>query len=224
MSRERTSALSHSIWNSSIDSPSLCEQSYVVLHKYCTRIIEKDRTARNQDNLHGRTRNGRSLSPSPAAPADGVGPLREDGTRNSPSTSGMARGRSQARGNSRGRKATPSNSPGGLQLCREFVKTGNCKFSANGNTCKFSHNISNKPESDRPSERTKSRSPSEGTKKKIPCARFQVGSCRFGDKCFYMHSLVTLVKANPGGNSSASAALESTSKANSPTGNEDDNS
>ena len=190
----------------------LRDQSYAVLHKYCTRIIEKDRAARNQDNLHGRTSDGRSLSSLPAEPADGVGPLREDGTRSSPSSPGMARGRSQARGNSRDRKTTPSKSPGGLRLCREFVKTGNCKFSANGNTCKFSHNISTKPESDRPCERTKSRSPSEGTKKKIPCARFQVGSCRFGDKCFYMHSLVTLVKANPGGNSSASAAPESTSK------------
>ena len=82
----------------------------------------------------------------------------------------------------------------------------------------FSHNVPAKSATDRPNERTKSRSPSAGTKKQIPCARFQVGSCKYGDKCYYMR---TLVKASGAEQTAAPAAEESVARANSPIGNVD---
>ena len=94
------------------------------------------------------------------------------------------------------------------------MKTGKCKFSENGNDCKVSHNVLSKSTTERP----KSRSPSAGTKKQIPCARFQVGSCKYGDKCYYMHTLVKTLNEEQ---AAAPAVEESSARANSPIGSVD---
>ena len=160
------------------------------------------------------------MSPSPAAPARAPESSRRDGAVSLPSSPGATRGRPQDRGNSRDRKTTPSKSRGGTQICREFLKTGTCKYSLNG-ACKFSHEANAWTKNPKSSKHGETRNPSEGTKKKVPCARFQVGSCQYGDKCSHAHSLV---KANSGGKSCAFAKFESSRQANNPNGTEEDQS
>ncbi len=166
------------------------QKTYSHLFFVCQNLIDMNRLEENQRLVHRSTR--RSQSPARAAPATHQSPR----GRSTRSTSRSGRPREKTKSGSRGRSRSPSprrrpKSPGHKSnrkntVCYDFQK-GKCNRGAGS---KYSHDKESSPKrSFSPRRASPGRSLSPASKKKIPCKPHAKGTCKYGDKCFYSHSM-----------------------------------
>ena len=169
------------------------QKSYSFLQSACQNLIDLHRLEENQRQVHRSTR--RSQTPVRAAPAP------QRGRSRSPSRTHKKRDghdRSKSRSNSTGsKKGFKSKSPGSKSgrkkvACYDFIKNrcnrgAGCRYSHSPNTIKAAGG--DRKRSNSPSHaKSGSKSLSPASKKKIPCTLHAKGSCKYGDKCYYLHA------------------------------------
>jgi hypothetical protein len=206
------------------------DKTYSKLYNTCERLISLHRSEENQKKIHGRLRQNVPHASAPAPPAKSRSPGRgrshsrtgshRSGSRNS----GSGKRFGSQGGKPRSKSRSPNRKTSRDKPCIDFAK-GKC---TRGAGCKYSHSKDGSRNDGRANSPKRGYSPKRGSSPgksrlrtptperfKRPCHSFAKGSCKYGDKCVYSHSMVKPAapgipeKGSSGNRSSNSPAPES---------------